>query len=140
MCGWGAPVFKDGGEVCVAGDAWEREPHCISQGEARAMSLALRSFAETMPKNLHIGTGNATAVNIMKKGNARSDVLVFESSLIEQDLQEQGVQASRDCIASPENPPEGIYRGNGLGNVGVAKGSAECELINTFQLLPLASH
>ncbi|KAG8345047.1 hypothetical protein TRVL_04136 [Trypanosoma vivax] len=30
MCGWGAPLFKDSGEVCVAGGVWGREPHCIS--------------------------------------------------------------------------------------------------------------
>ncbi|KAG8347424.1 hypothetical protein TRVL_01751 [Trypanosoma vivax] len=45
MCGCGELVFKDSGEVWVAGSAWEREPHCISQGEARVASLALSSFA-----------------------------------------------------------------------------------------------
>ncbi|KAH8607243.1 hypothetical protein ERJ75_001459600 [Trypanosoma vivax] len=81
MCGWGALLLKDGGEVCVAGDAWDRGPCCISQAEARAASLAPCSFAESAPKNLHIFVDNTTVTNAMKKGSAHSDVLGREPPL-----------------------------------------------------------
>ncbi|KAH8609090.1 hypothetical protein ERJ75_001260600 [Trypanosoma vivax] len=86
MCGRGELVFKDSGEVWVAGGAWEREPHCISQGEGRAVSLTLSSFAEAMLKNVHICIDSTAVMNIMKKGNAHSDALVRESSLIDKAL------------------------------------------------------
>ncbi|KAH8604090.1 hypothetical protein ERJ75_001734200 [Trypanosoma vivax] len=110
MCGWGALLFKDSGEVWVAGDAWDREPHCISQTEARAVSLAPSSFAEATPKNLHICIGNAMAMSIMKKANARSGALVRERLLIDKVLQEQGVRASWAYIASGDNPADEISR------------------------------
>ncbi|KAH8610850.1 hypothetical protein ERJ75_001069400 [Trypanosoma vivax] len=96
------------GRLRVAGGAWERQPRCNSQGEARDVLLALSFFAEVAPKNLHIDTGNAKAMNIMKKGNAHSDTLVRERSCIDEALQEQGVQASWVYIASAENPADGF--------------------------------
>ncbi|KAH8615516.1 hypothetical protein ERJ75_000576600 [Trypanosoma vivax] len=122
MCGWGALPLKGGGEVCVAGGAWDREPQCTSQGEAHAVSLALSSFAEVTPQNLRICIDNATVMNIMKEGNTRSDVLVREPSRINKALQEQGVQASWDSIASGDNPADGISRGNRFWQVDIAKG------------------
>ncbi|KAH8609341.1 hypothetical protein ERJ75_001209200 [Trypanosoma vivax] len=122
MYGCCAPLFKDSGEVCVAGGAWEREPQCIAQGEARAVSLAPSSFAEVTPKNLRIFIGNTTAMNAMKGGCTHSDALVLEPSFIGKALQEQGAQACWSCIASAENLADWISRGNKLGNVDVASG------------------
>ncbi|KAG8343052.1 putative protein kinase, putative,serine/threonine protein kinase [Trypanosoma vivax] len=107
-------MFKDSGEVCAAGGAWEREPHCISQSKARTVSLALSSFGETVPKNLHICICNVTVMNIMKKGNGHSDTLVRVPSLIDKALQKQGVQVSCAHIASPENAADGISCGSSL--------------------------
>ncbi|KAG8338846.1 hypothetical protein TRVL_10325 [Trypanosoma vivax] len=66
MCGWCALLLKDNGEVCVAGGAREREPRCISRGEAREVLLVLSSFAEAMAKNLHTFVGNTTVMNVRK--------------------------------------------------------------------------
>ncbi|KAH8604101.1 hypothetical protein ERJ75_001754700 [Trypanosoma vivax] len=121
MYGWGALLFKDTGEVCVAGGARDREPRRVSQGKASAVSLVPSSFAEMMPKNLHIGIGNAAAMNVMKKGNANCDALVRDPSLIDKVLQEQGVQTSWDYIASARNPANRISCVNGFRN-DVAKG------------------
>ncbi|KAG8340467.1 hypothetical protein TRVL_08706 [Trypanosoma vivax] len=112
--------------MCVAGGVWDREPHCIAQGEARAVSLALSSFAEATPRNLHICINNTTVMNIMKEGNTRSDALVRERLCINKALQEQCVQPCCDRIASAENIDDGISRGKRLRNVGVAKGGT-CE-------------
>nr|CCC46577.1 conserved hypothetical protein, in T. vivax [Trypanosoma vivax Y486] len=138
-------MFKDSGEVCVVGGAWEREPHCISQGEPRAVSLALSSFAETMVEKLHICIGDTTAMSIMNKGVVYSDALAREPSLIDKALKEQGVRASWDYIASTENAADGISRGNMLGKVDVARGlymrrSAEGEVINPFPLFPFTGY
>ncbi|KAH8617748.1 putative Reverse transcriptase like [Trypanosoma vivax] len=140
MYGWRAPLSKDSGEVCVAGNAWDREPHCISQGEARAVPLALTSLAEAMPKNLHICIDNTAVMNIIKKGNTHSDALMRVPSLIVKALQGQGVQASWAHIASAENCADGISRGNRLGKADVAKGSSEGGVKNAFPLLPFVSH
>ncbi|KAH8617580.1 hypothetical protein ERJ75_000363900 [Trypanosoma vivax] len=125
MYGWGALLFKDSGEVRVADGAWEREPRCISQGEARAASLAPSSFAEATAKNLHICIGNA-----------RSDALVREPSLIHKALQEQAVQASWTYIASAENPADEISRGNSLRQMNVLKVTTKGEMIDAFSFLP----
>ncbi|CCD21424.1 hypothetical protein TRVL_08193 [Trypanosoma vivax] len=124
MCGWGALLFKDSGEVWVAGGAWGRALRFILQGPARAVSLALGSFAEATQKNLRICIciGNAAAMNVMKKGNANCDALVREPSLAGKALQEQGVHASWDYIASAGRPADVSSRGNGLWKVDVAKG------------------
>ncbi|KAH8617740.1 hypothetical protein ERJ75_000340600 [Trypanosoma vivax] len=122
MYGWGAVLFKDSGEVCVSGDAREREPRRISQGEAHVASLALSLFGEVTPKNLHSCIDNAVLMNKKKKGAAHSDALVREPSLIDKALQEQGVLASCSNIASAKSPADGISRGNRLRNVDVAKG------------------
>ncbi|KAG8339823.1 hypothetical protein ERJ75_001581900 [Trypanosoma vivax] len=121
MYGWAALLFKGGGELCVAGGAWDREPHCISQGEARAVSLALSSFAEATPKNLRICIGNAAIMNIMEKEGEHSNALVRDPSLTDEALQEQGAQASWDCTASAENAANRISRGNRLRKADVAK-------------------
>ncbi|KAG8340424.1 hypothetical protein TRVL_08751 [Trypanosoma vivax] len=136
MYGCGALLFKDSGEVCVAGGAWEREPHCSSQGEARAVFLALGSFAEVTPKNLHIDIDNTTVMNTMKKGNRHSDALVRESSLIDRVLQEQGVQTSWHYIASAENAADGICIGNGLRQMNIVKRGTEGEVRNAFPASP----
>ncbi|KAG8340911.1 hypothetical protein TRVL_08262 [Trypanosoma vivax] len=98
-------------------------------------SLALSSFAEAMPKNLHICAVNATGVNITKKGNADSDVFVFGPPLFGKVLKGQSMQTCWACVASAENPADEISCGNRL-RKDVAKGSAEDEVINAFPLLP----
>ncbi|KAH8604890.1 hypothetical protein ERJ75_001666500 [Trypanosoma vivax] len=146
MYGCGALLFKDRGEVCVAGGVWDREPRCISQAEARAALLVLSSFAEATPKNWHICIDNATAMNTVMKVNAHSDALVHEPSLIDRVLQEQGVQTSWGYIASAEDAVDGIPRGNRLRNFGYhegvahAKGSTEDEVQSAFPLCPFVSH
>ncbi|CCD21388.1 hypothetical protein, conserved in T. vivax [Trypanosoma vivax Y486] len=119
-----------------------RGSHCISQGEARALSLALGSFAEPMPENLHIGIGNAAAMNIMMKGGANCDALVRVPSLIEKVLKGQGVQTSWCCIASAGNAADRIWRGNRLRKVDAASGrqmrmgarKARCKTLSRFAL------
>ncbi|KAG8340013.1 hypothetical protein TRVL_09163 [Trypanosoma vivax] len=98
------------------------ESRTAFQGEAHVVSLALSSFAEAMPRNLHNCTNDTTAMNIMKKGNAHFGALVRESPLIDKALQEQGVRASCAFTASAENPTDGISCGNMLGNVDIARG------------------
>ncbi|KAG8339904.1 putative serine/threonine protein phosphatase [Trypanosoma vivax] len=122
LYGWGALLLKGGGEVCVPGGVWDREPQCTSQSEARAVLLALSSFAEVTPKNLRICIGNTTVMNVMKKGNAHCAALVHERSRINKALQEQCAQASCACIASGDNPADGISRGNRFWHVDIAKG------------------
>ncbi|KAH9598804.1 hypothetical protein LSM04_001780 [Trypanosoma melophagium] len=72
MHGWGALLFKDTGEVLATGGKWEKAPHLISQGEARAVHLALRTFEAHLVDSLHICVDNTTVLNIMKKGNTHS--------------------------------------------------------------------
>ncbi|KAH8613089.1 hypothetical protein ERJ75_000834400 [Trypanosoma vivax] len=47
-------------------------------------------------------------MNAMKKGNANCDALARDRLLIDRVLQEQGVRASCDYIASADNPEDGF--------------------------------
>ncbi|ORC93273.1 uncharacterized protein TM35_000011500 [Trypanosoma theileri] len=122
MHGWGALLFKDTGEVLAAGGAWERAPHIISQGEARAVHLALRAFEAHLVDPLHICVDNTTVMNTMRRGITNSDALVEEASAIDKVLQECNIQATWSYVASENNPADGISRGKSIKEIDVAKG------------------
>ncbi|CCD19345.1 hypothetical protein ERJ75_000509100 [Trypanosoma vivax] len=122
MYEWRALLFKNDGEMWVAGGAGQREPHFISHGVVRTLSLALSSFAEAIPKNLPICIGNAVEMNVMRKDDAHSDASARESPLINEVLPKQSVQSSWVCIVPIENPLDWFSRRNRLKKVGVARG------------------
>ncbi|KAH8613735.1 hypothetical protein ERJ75_000741400 [Trypanosoma vivax] len=137
MCGWGALLFKDSGELWVAGGAWDREPRCISQGEANAASQALSSFAGAMPRNLHIFIGSAAEMNIMKKGNAHSDALVCGASLVDKALLRSKCSGLLDLHFLCREPRRRDFAWKQAWAAGVAKGTAWAgrQTLSRFSLL-----
>nr|CAJ16429.1 hypothetical protein Tb09.v4.0153 [Trypanosoma brucei brucei TREU927] len=65
--GWGWMLFRDTGEILIAGGAWEKAPHMISQGEARAIQLSLLAFRGRFSGPLHICVDNTTVMHIIKE-------------------------------------------------------------------------